>query len=182
MPSLPNLSCYGLLSLLAVSATLSHAETLPIRTTPIPQTTDGVPHVQIGVDAVPELTEALLNYVAQFPGVSLGPTRVSMPGGIGFQLEEDLPLARPDEIVGGREFAHIHPDGSLHASLNPDVALAAIQAGWAIAHPWADQRAGWEGFVMIYTPTTQAELDAVLHLVRGSYTYITGQSLPETSQ
>jgi phospholipase/carboxylesterase len=57
-----------------------------------------------------------------------------------------------------------------------------VQAGWAVAHPWADQRAGWEGFVMIYTPTTQAELDFVLQLVRGSYTYITGQTLPETQQ
>ncbi|MEY8099659.1 hypothetical protein AB9F29_19965 [Falsihalocynthiibacter sp. S25ZX9] len=55
-------------------------------------------------------------------------------------------------------------------------------AGWAVAHPWADQRAGWEGFVMIYTPTTQAELDFVLQLVGGSYTYITGQMLPETQQ
>jgi len=57
-----------------------------------------------------------------------------------------------------------------------------VQAGWAVAHPWADQRAGWEGFVMIYTPTTQAELDFVLQLVRVSYTYITGQTLPETQQ
>jgi phospholipase/carboxylesterase len=33
---------------------------------------------------------------------------------------------------------------------------------------------------MIYTPLTEAELDVVLQLLRGSYTYITGQSLPET--
>ena len=163
-----------------MSPTLTHAESLPIRTTPKPPTTDGVPHVQIGVDAVPGLTEALLDQVAQFPDVNLGPTRVSMPGGIGFQLDEDLALAHPDVIVGGREFAHLHADGSLHASLNPEMAIASIEAGWAVAHPWADQRAGWDGFVMIFTPTTLAELNIVLQLVRGSYTYVTGQSLPET--
>lgn len=173
------LSCC-LLSFLAMSPTLTHAESLPLRSTPIPQTTDGVPHVQIGVDAVPELTEALLDHVAQFPGVNLGPTRVSMPGGVGFQIDDDVVLARPHVIVGGREFAHLHTDGSLHASLKPEVALAAIEAGWAVAHPWAKQRAGWEGFVMIFTPTTQADLNVVLQLVRGSFTYVTGQSLPET--
>lgn len=182
MRSLPNLMCCGLMSLLAVSPTLTQAENLPVRATPIPQTTDGVPHVQIGVDAVPELTESLLGHVAQFPGVNLGPTRVSLPGAVGFQLKDGVSVARPEAIVGGREFAHLHPDGSLHASLHPDTARATVQAGWAVAHPWADQRAGWEGFVMIYTPTTQAELDFVLQLVRGSYTYITGQTLPETQQ
>lgn len=171
------LTC-ALISVLA--ATLTHAESLPIRSTPVPQTTNGVPHVQIGANAVPELTQTLMDHVARFPGVNLGPTRVSMPGGIGFQIDEDVALVRPDVIVGGREFAHLHKDGSLHASLNPDMALAAIEAGWAVAHPWAKQRAGWEGFVMIFTPNTQAELNVVLQLVRGSYTYVTGQSLPET--
>jgi len=177
MRSLPNFLCCGVISVLALSPTLTHAESLPVRTTPIPQTTDGVPHVQIGVDAVPGLTEALLDHVARFPGVTLGPTRVSLPGAVGFQLDGDTPVARPKAIVGGREFAHLHPDGSLHASLNPGVALAAIEAGWAVAHPWADQREGWEGFVMIYTPTTNEELGIVIQLVQSSYTYITGQTL-----
>ena len=105
---------------------------------------------------------------------------MSLPGAVGFQLTSDVSIAQPQAIVGGREFAHLHPDGSLHASLHPDTARAAIDAGWAVAHPWADQRVGWEGFVMIYTPTTEVELEVVLQLVRGSYSYITGQSLPET--
>jgi phospholipase/carboxylesterase len=179
MRSLPILMCCGLLSSLVAAPTLTHAESLPIRETPIPQTTDGVPHVQIGTNAAPELAQALTDHVASFPGVKLGPTRVSMPGGIGFQLDEDVALSRPDVIVGGREFAHLHTDGSLHASLNPDVALVAIEAGWAVAHPWAKQREGWGGFVMIFTPTTSAELEVVIQLVESSYNFVTGQVLPE---
>lgn len=32
-------------------------------------------------------------------------------------LSEEAPVARPEAIVARREFAHIHPDGSLHALL-----------------------------------------------------------------
>ena len=170
----------GVLTLFAMSPALAQGETLPLRETPIPKTTNGVPHVQIGVDAVPELTEALLEHVSQFPGVKLGPTRGSLPGAVGFQFEDDVPLARPEVIVGGREFAHVHPDGSLHATLYPDTAHAAIKAGWAVAHPWANQRAGWESFVMIFTPTTPSELEIVLQLLKDSYSFITGKSPPRT--
>ncbi|MEQ9813361.1 MAG: DUF5519 family protein [Azospirillaceae bacterium] len=153
---------------------------LPIREGVRPVTSDGVPHVQIDVQAIPNLSEEMLRQVAELPGVVLGATRVSLPGAVGFQLAESVSLAQPQAIVGGREFAHLHPDGSLHASLHPDTARAAVDAGWAVAHPWADRRPGWEGFVMIYTPLNEAELDTVLRLVRSSYTFVTGRSLPET--
>ena len=132
---------------------------LPIRESLIPEASNGVPHVQLGVEPNPGLSGRLLEQVARFPGVRIGPTRISLPGAVGFQLDDDISLAHPEVIVGGREFAHLHPDGSLHASLDPDLAMKAVQAGWAIAHPWANQREGWEGFVMIYTPTTEEELD-----------------------
>lgn len=172
------LSLYiAMLGLIMASHTNASAEKLLIRATPIPQTTSGVPHVQIGVQAVPELSEALLKHVEGFPGVNLGATRVSLPGAVGFQLDDDLSLAHPEVIVGGREFAHLHPDGSLHASLDPVLAQAAIRAGWAIAHPWSNEREGWEGFVMIYTPMTQDELGVVIHLVEQSYSFVIGRDL-----
>jgi phospholipase/carboxylesterase len=149
----------------------------PIRTKPRPYTTDNVPHVQVGVEAVPELTAELLGRVEDIPDVEVRDTVVSLPGARGFWLADDLPLKRPDVIVGGREFAHIHPDGSLHASLDPETDRAAIETGWAIAHPWSDQRPGWEGFVMIYTPVSADELDVVFKLVLDSYNFVTGRAL-----
>jgi phospholipase/carboxylesterase len=161
------------------AATLSFAvaSDLPIRESPIPETTDGVPHIQIGIEPVPEISRALLEHVATFPGVILGNTRLSLPGAVGFQLKDDMELKRPDMIIGGREFAHLHPDGSLHASLAPDVAREAIATGWAVSHPRANDGPKWVGFVMIFTPTTQDELVVVNSLIESSYTFVTGQKL-----
>ncbi len=163
-----------LILLFATHPVYSQDISLPMRDSARPQTTNSVPHVQIGVDANAELTAELLRRVAQLPGVKLGATRVSLPGATGFQLNDDVKLAHPEAIVGGREFAHLHPDGSLHASLHPKTAQSAIDAGWAILHPWSNQRAGWEGFVMIYTPQTSHELEIVFQLIQSSHTYVTG--------
>lgn len=148
---------------------------LPERTSPRPQTTSTVPHVQIGVRSVPEIDAALLRQVASLHGVEIRPTVISLPGAKGFWLNERVELARPKAILGGREFAHVHPDGSLHASLTPERAREAVEAGWAVLHPWADQRAGWEGFVMLYTPQSMEELAVVFQLVVDSYNFVTGR-------
>ena len=92
---------------------------LPIREGVRPMTTTGVPHMQIDVEAIPELSEEMLRRVAEIPGVVLGATQVSLPGAVGFQLAEGVSLAQPQAIVGGREFAHLHPDGSLHCVTAP---------------------------------------------------------------
>ena len=155
-------------------------ESLPTRTSPIPQTTNGVPHVQIGVESPPEIAAELLKKVSTIPGVEIRETVISLPGAKGFWLNEDLTLARPEVIVGGREFAHIHPDGSLHASLSPELAIESVKTGWAIHHPWAKIRPGWEGFVMIYSPTTTTEMETVFRLILGSYDYVTGGNLVST--
>ena len=157
------------------SAVTAQDVELPQRQSPIPRTTDGVPHIQLGIEADPARSQLLIDRVATFPGITLGPTRVSLPGAVGFQIDDDMTLAHPEVIVGGREFAHLHPDGSLHASLEPGLAQAAVQAGWAVSHPWATQRPGWEGFVMIFTPSNQQELDVVIGLVEQSYSFVTGR-------
>lgn len=176
-----HISILSITALLTVAApiTIAHSETLPMREAPRPVTTDGVPHVQIGVDVVPDLAEELLQRVAELPGVDVRDTVVSLPGALGFWLDDAMELERPEVIVGGREFAHLHPDGSLHASLSPELAMEAVEAGWAVMHPWAALRPGWDGFVMIYTPLTDSELDVVFDLVTASYTYVTGRTVED---
>ena len=157
-----------------LASVASESENLPIRTSPIPVTTNSVPHVQIGIEPNPDILAELLARVAGIPDVEIRDTVVSLPGAKGFWIGENVALANPQVIVGGREFAHSHPDGSLHASLPPELAVKAVKAGWATHHPWADKRKGWEGFVMIYTPQTEEELDVVYQLVESSYNFVTG--------
>ena len=152
-------------------------ERLPFRDGPRPATTAGVPHVQINANVDPGFSVELLRRVSALPGVEIRETVVSLRGAMGFWLDDTLLLAHPEVIVGGREFAHIHPDGSLHASLPPELADEAVAAGWAIHHPWANQRAGWTGFVMIYTPANAAELEVVHLLILKSYNFVTGREL-----
>lgn len=155
---------------------IADSSRLPARNSPTPSTTNSVPHVQIGVTADPEISAELLLQVSKIPGVEIRETVISLPGAKGFWINENVTIARPQVIVGGREFAHMHPDGSLHASLSPDLAKEAVELGWATYHPWADQRSGWEGFVMIYTPGSNDELEVVFRLVSQSYNFVTGNS------
>jgi len=149
-------------------------EKYPLREGPRPETTLGVPHIQIGAIVDPELYANLLKRVSNLPFLEIRNTVISLPGAKGFWLLDDLTLAKPEAIIGGREFAHIHPDGSLHASLDPNVARIVIEAGWAVAHPWSNKRPGWEGFVMIYTPTNQREVDTIFRIISDAYEYVTG--------
>ena len=78
---------------IACGATIAAERSLPKRTSPSPATTSGVPHVQIGVEAVREVQAELLRHVSALPKVDVRPTVVSLPGAIGFWLLEDLQLS-----------------------------------------------------------------------------------------
>lgn len=149
---------------------------LPNRQGPRPATTGSVPHQQIDVDAVPEVNAELFRRAFMLPGVENRPSAFSLPGARGIWIGAEVQITRPDQIVSGREFAHIHPDGSLHASLPLDRALEAEEAGWAEPQPIAEEL-GVPGLVMIYTPQTLEELETVLQLVVDSYNFVTGQNL-----
>ena len=165
--------------LLMMAATLmlqgaAIADPLPQRTTPIPKTTQGIPHMQIGIEAIPEISKELLDRVANIKGVEINNSILSLPGALGFWVAEDVKVKRFEALVRGREFAHIHPDGSLHVSLPLELALEAVDAGWAVRHPFAFSRPGWEGFVMVFTPMNNEELDVVFDLVARSFAHVVG--------
>ncbi len=164
--------------MLAISVAPALAEHLNLtdRTSPKPQTTNNVPHFQIGVEPVPEISAELLSRVSNIPGLEIGGTTFGIPGAQGFWVSDDIKKARNVVIAREREFAHMHSDGSLHAYLSPERGNEAVATGWAIQHPWANQRQGWEGYVMIYTPQTGAELDVVFGLVEESFNFVTGQN------
>ncbi len=150
---------------------------LPERSGPRTQTSGIVPHVQIGVEPVTAVNDELFRRAFSLLGVEDRPTIVSLPGTRGMWLSDNIPLAHPEAIVNGREFAHIHPDGSLHAPLPYERALEVTEKGWGERHPWADDREGWDGFVMLYTPLSMEELDITFQLIVESYNHVTGQTV-----
>jgi phospholipase/carboxylesterase len=149
---------------------------IPTRKRARPPTHQGMPHAQIDIQPVPDIHAELFRRCYALPYVQNRPTVISVPGARALWLREDLALAHPEVIARGREFAHIHPDGSLHVSLPPERAREAVSKGWAEPHPLA-QYLGNEGMVMLYTPLDMDELDVVFGLILDSYNFVTGSSL-----
>ena len=146
------------------------------RSRPRPHTNRAIPHTQIGIQPVPEINTDLFRRCYSLPDVQNRPTVISIPGARALWLREGLPLVHPEVIVRGREFAHIHPDGSLHVALPPERANEAVKKGWAEPHPMA-KYLDIEGMVMLYTPLDLDELDVVFGLILDSYNFVTGQNL-----
>ena len=150
---------------------------LPQRKGPRVQTSGRVPHVQLDIDLNQALVSELYRLAYLLPGVEERPTIVSLPGAKGMWLDDKVPVVHSKEIVSGREFSHIHEDGSLHAPLSYKRALEVEQKGWGERHPWADRFDGWEGLVMLYSATDTDQLKVLIQLVTESYNYVTGQTV-----
>ncbi len=155
----------------------SQGAMLPVRDGPRPFTTAGVPHIQVDVDPVPEVDETLRARAFALPGVENRPTVVSLPGGRGLWLVEEVTLAQPELILRGREFSHFHTDGSLHVPLPVGRACEAVEAGWAVFHPWVDREEVPDGLVMLFTPQSNEEAEVTLQLIVDSYNFITGREI-----
>lgn len=154
----------------------SSTNPLPKRERQRPPTHKGIPHSQLGVQPVPEINEALFRLAFSLPDVLNRPTTISVPGARALWLADSVTPAHPEALVSGREFAHIHPDGSLHVALSAERAVEAFSKGWAEPHP-AGRYLGINGLVMLYTPQDQPELDVVWQLIVESYNYVTGRDL-----
>jgi phospholipase/carboxylesterase len=149
---------------------------LPERRGPRPAISHRIPQQQIADNAPAELQERLFASATALPGVTSGPSAISVPGARGFALAP--PRRGPDDaflVPDAGEFAHLHPgyDGSLHLALPPALAADAIRQGWAIPHPWAGVRLS-PGFVLVYGPRDEPELDVVTALVATSHDWAAG--------
>jgi phospholipase/carboxylesterase len=71
------------------------------------------------------------------------------------------------------EFAHLHPDGSLHLALPDALAYDALGKGWALAHPLAGVRLA-AGLVLVPAPRDEPEVEVVAALVTAAHRAATG--------
>ena len=157
-------------------ATLPHGE-LRHRAGPRPAASWTIPQQQESDNAPAHLQEQLFERVRTLAGVEVGPSRISVPGARGFTLGEGSDDEHAFLVPQVGEFAHLHPayDGSLHLVLPPDLAADVSRQGWGRPHMWAGTRLS-PGFMMVYGPRDEQELDVVLGIVTASHGYAAGST------
>ncbi|KRF16455.1 phospholipase [Nocardioides sp. Soil797] len=151
------------------------ADGLPARGGARPLVSWAYPQQQFSDQSTHELQTALFERIERAEGVSVGESQVAVPGSRAFFLAE---AAGPDEafvVAEDNEFAHLHPlyDTSLHLTLPADLAADAIAKGWAQPHMHSGTRKS-PGFVLVYGPRTEAEVEIVAGIVEASRLYALG--------
>ncbi|KAH8673337.1 hypothetical protein BX600DRAFT_508614 [Xylariales sp. PMI_506] len=98
----------------------------------------------------------------------------------GLYARADLPLDQLNAAAAGdpilrREIAHAHPaEHSLHAFLSPADARKVVEAEWGQRFSLPHVNPGW---VMVYAPRNEAELEVVERIVRAAVGWVTGQEI-----
>lgn len=155
---------------------------LPRRRGPRPSTTSRIPHVQLDQQPTDRtVVDAMTRRVFELPGVTRGPSGVSVPGATAAIIDDDVPTV--GEFLIGREFAHIHPgpDHSMHVALPPGLAERVIELGWAERHMLAGTPGVPIGTVMIYAPRDVAEVDTVVAIIEEGHRCLIGNPATSTS-
>lgn len=147
------------------------------RSGPTPEVTWSIPQQQVSQNAPVHLQERLLDVLARLPGVSVGASRISVPGARALTLDGTTGDPQAFLVPSAREFAHLHPaeDGSLHLALPSAHAADLVAQGWGRPHPLAGTRLT-PGFVMLFGPRDEAELDVVASVVAVSHAHARGRS------
>ncbi len=151
---------------------------LPQRQGEQPKITEGTPQLQIGVDAVESINAELYLRVYALPSLENTLTVISpVEGSRALWIDPLVDVAHPELVPKERELGHIHPDGSLHMAMDPQRGQEAVDAGWALFHPAAGARPGFEGFMLLFTPRDRDELEVVFRLIVDGYNHIVGVSI-----
>lgn len=156
---------------------------LPARPGPRPRTTPRAPHIQQDQNAPTDMQAMLAQQVFALPEVEERPGTVAHPAERAIWLRDELPAAPGDVFLGNREIGHFHPwDGSLHIVLDPELAEAAVTAGWAEVHPVALAGLAPRNRVMLYGPRNEAEADTILGLIAAAVQRAAGHQAQKAAQ
>jgi len=142
---------------------------------PRPDVSWSIPQQQLSDNASPELQERLLTAVASLTDVQVGASHISVPGARAFLTTRPAADDQAFLVPEAAEFAHLHPayDGSMHLALPPDLAADVATSGWGQMHPLAGNRLS-PGFVMVYGPRDEQELETVVAIVAASRDFAGG--------
>ena len=149
---------------------------LPHRAGERPDVAWTIPQQQLTQNAPAGLQEDLLARTTALAAVSVGPSRISVPGARALTLDAATGPSTAYLVPEVAEFAHLHPayDGSLHLALPADQAADLVARGWGVPHMWAGTRLT-PGFVMVFGPRDEQELDVVSGVVAASHAFAIGR-------
>ncbi|KAJ9627703.1 hypothetical protein H2203_002915 [Taxawa tesnikishii (nom. ined.)] len=156
-----------------------HLVSLPKRSGPRPEAKGIAPHRQVDQRSSEEifakLSEAIDEMAASTPYLETGTSCFEKHG-------TGLFSTSPKRRTCGGEICHAHPsDGSMHLTLHPADAKVMLEAGWGERHPLA--RGGWlerfvpGGFVMVYAPRTEEEVETVMEIVKAAIWWVGGKEV-----
>ncbi|EHA17993.1 hypothetical protein ASPNIDRAFT_126803, partial [Aspergillus niger ATCC 1015] len=164
---------------------LLNTSSLPQRHGPRPTVAGIAPQRQMTQKANPAMYETLSHeiqhLVSQNPEALYEGTSCFEKHSTGmFCSSTDTPTSTQQQ-----EVCHAHPsDGSLHLTLHPADVKVVIERGWGQRHPltreswwWCYLRTVPTGFVMIYAPRNQEELECVLKIIRAAAWWVSGEEL-----
>jgi hypothetical protein len=152
----------------------SQAEILQARRGAPPRTTPAYPHEQLSQSGTVALRERLYERAGALPGVIEGSNETSAPDIQTFLLQPEYAEGPREAFLAGGEFAHLHPDGSLHLTLPRELGDEVVLQGWGEVHIDAGVRRGSPIFMMIYAPRDEDGLEAVWRIFRLSYEFALG--------
>lgn len=153
---------------------------LPRRRGPQPTTnTPGIPHTQLDQHPeAPEPGDELTRRIFSLAGIEERPSIISVPGARALWMTAGEAGQTPGAFLREREFAHVHPDGSLHLTLPRPDAEAAIEAGWAEWHPYALTGQLPPTAVLVFAPRDTDEVGVVEQLVHRSWRFAMADPAP----
>lgn len=139
-----------------------------------------LPHRQRPEYVEPETAQRLLNLVdklaAEKPDVvenKLSKTEGRTTDGLYARKDVKTVLPAARHPIIDHEIAHAHhSDHSLHVWLSDRDAKKVVDAGWGERFPLPVPN----GWIMVYAPRDEAEMDLVENIVRAAASYITGVS------
>ncbi|KAE8146001.1 hypothetical protein BDV25DRAFT_133301 [Aspergillus avenaceus] len=175
---------------------------LPMRSGQRPRVVGIAPHRQMTQKGTAEmyatLSQELHELVNQYPSTLYAQTSCFEKHSTGIFCKYNNPsvhsrqdqLQKSQRLTCNGEVCHAHPsDGSLHLTLHPADVRLVLEKGWGQRHPVAREDWWWHwvrsvppGFVMIYAPRNEEELQCVLAIIRAATWWVRGEELPEGSR
>ncbi len=148
---------------------------LPNRIGEAPKIGQTPPQLQFSDKSPRDIYQKFHNWMfTTFPKVRKEPTRISVSTSTAMWLDENENAGHIDAFMppsGGREFTHIHLDGSFHTVVGTDVENEIIAKNWGVRHMYYDRGVKE---VLVYAPRNEEEIEIAKTIVIKSYEYATG--------